>query len=213
MAEKGGSLLNILLGLERSPRHHQHPEQVLPALRRGAAEDPAQLRWRRMILATIAKQLSGKALSPSRPFRASSPSRSPTSPPPCPRDFRWQLSRVSRPRTTVPRPVASTAPAEGSGLPGWLLPLVGLGLLGCAGLVLLRQASPPTSSLSPKPRSRLKPAPAVVNKEELQARARARSAQGRSVPFPIPTKLGTDLTGVYHLAHRHSGWRQGRSHG
>jgi len=192
MAEKGGSLLNILLGSSALPG-------IISILSKfsGVAAGPLKTLLSYlapMILATIAKQLSGKPLSPSTlsSFFAEQKSNITAALPP-------GLSLANIPgfttATTAPRPVASTAPAESSGLPGWLLPLVGLGLLGALAWYFFGNRPAEVKPDAETPVA-VKPAPAVVTKEE-----------PKPVPEPVvpkvdlslpdPTKLSTDLTSVF----------------
>jgi len=192
VAEKGGSLLNILLGSNALPA-------IISILSKfsGVAAGPLKTLLSYLaplILAMIAKQFSGKPLTSSALssfFEEQKPNINADLPP--------GLSLANIPGfatvTTAPRPVASTAPAESSGLPGWLLPLVGLGLLGALAWYFFGNQPVEVKPDAETPVA-LKPAPAVVNKEE-----------PKSVPEPVmpkvdlslpdPTKLGTDLTSVF----------------
>jgi Bacterial protein of unknown function (DUF937) len=186
VAETGGSLLNILLGSNALPT-------IISILSKfsGVAAGPLKTLLSYLaplILATIAKQFSGKPLTSSAlsSFFAEQKSNITAALPP-------GLSLATIPgfatATTAPRPVASTAPAEGSGLPGWLLPLVGLGLLAAlawyffgnrpAEVKPVAEAPPVVKEEAPKP----VPEP-VLPKVELPA-------------VPDPTKIGTELTSIF----------------
>src|SRR5208282_6864312 len=83
--------------------------------------------------------------------------------------------------TTAPRPVASTAPAESSGLPGWLLPLVGLGLLGALAWYFFGNQPAEVKPVAETPVA-VNPAPAtlpIVVKEK----------EPKPMPEPVVTKV------------------------
>ena len=186
VAEKGGSLLNILLGSNALPtiisilsKYSGVPAGPLKTLLSYLAP---------LILATIAKQFSGKPLTSSAlsSFFAEQKSNITAALPP-------GLSLANIPGfatvTTAPRPVASTAPAESSGLPGWLLPLVALGLLGALAWYFF--GNQPAADVKPVPET-----PVVVKKEEPKPVPELVVPKA-AVSLPDPTKLGTDLTSIF----------------
>src|SRR5271157_4155444 len=162
VAEKGGNLLNILLGSSALPG-------IISILSKfsGVASGPLKTLLSYLtpiILATIARQLSGKPLSRSTlwSFFAEQKSNITAALPP-------GLSLANIPgfttATAAPRPVASTAPAESSGLPGWLLPLVGLGLLGALAWYFFGNQPVEVKPVAEAP-AVVNKAPVVVRKEE-----------------------------------------------
>jgi len=186
VAEKGGSLLNILLGSNALPT-------IISILSKfsGVAAGPLKTLLSYlapMILATIAKQFASKSLTPevlSSFFAEQKPHINAALPP--------GLSLANIPgfatATTAPRPVASTAPAESSGLPGWLLPLVGLALLGALAWYFFGNQ-----------RAEVKPVPETppVVKEEAPKLVPERVVPKVELPaVPDPTKLSIDLTSVF----------------
>jgi len=196
VAEKGGSLLNILLGSSALPA-------IISILSKftgvGAGPLKALLSYPApMILATIAKQFSGQSLTASAlsSFFAEQKSNINAALPP-------GLSLASIPgfttasAATAPRPMAATAPAESSGLPAWLLPLVGLGLLGALAWYFFGNQAAEVKPLAEPPAAVMenpKEAPVVVKPEELKTLPEAVVPK---VDLPDPTKLGTDLTSVF----------------
>ena len=192
VAEKGGSLLNILLGSSALPA-------IISILSKfsGVAAGPLKTLLSYlapMILATIAKQFSGKPLTSSALssfFEEQKPNINAALPP--------GLSLANIPGfatvTTAPRPVASTAPAESSGLPGWLLPLVALGLLGALAWYFFGNQP---AQVKPVPETPVvvKEAPVVVKKEEPKPVPELVVPKA-AVSLPDPTKLGTDLTSIF----------------
>ena len=192
VAEKGGSLLNILLGSNALPT-------IISILSKfsGVAAGPLKTLLSYlapMILATIAKQFAGKSLTPealSSFFAEQKPHINAALPP--------GLSLANIPgfatATTAPRPVASTAPAESSGLPGWLLPLVGLALLGALAWYFFGNQRAEVKPVAEAPVV-VKEAPVVVRKEE------PKPVPELVVPkveasLPDPTRLSTDLTSIF----------------
>ncbi len=172
--EKGGSLLNILLGSSALP-------VVLGLLSKfaGIAAGPAKnllSMLAPLILSAIAKQLTGKSLNPatlSSFFAEQAPHINAALPP--------GFSLASIPgfstATTTAKPVVSSAPAEGSGLPNWLLPLVGLALL--AGLAWYFFGNP-------QPAVQEQPAgPAVVRKEVPKPAVPPARSRSTCRPFPM----------------------------
>ncbi|MGO9816219.1 MAG: DUF937 domain-containing protein [Isosphaeraceae bacterium] len=185
VAEKGGSLLNILLGSSALPA-------IISILSKfsGVAAGPLKTLLSYLaplILATIAKQFSGKPLTSSALssfFAEQKPNINAALPP--------GLSLANIPGfatvTTAPRPVASTAPAESSGLPGWLLPLVGLGLLGALAWYFFGNRPAEVKPVGE--------APVVVKKEEPKPVPELVVPKA-AVSLPDPTRLGTDLTSIF----------------
>ncbi|MGD0043955.1 MAG: DUF937 domain-containing protein, partial [Isosphaeraceae bacterium] len=183
VAEKGGSLLNILLGSSALPG-------IISILSKFTGVPAGPLKTllsylAPLILATIAKQFSGKPLTSSAlsSFFAEQKSNINAALPP-------GLSLANIPgfttATTAPRPVASAAPAESSGLPGWLLPLVALGLLGALAWYFFGNQPAELKPVAETPlvkEEAPKPVP-VLPKVELPA-------------VPDPTKIGTDLTSIF----------------
>jgi len=185
VAEKGGSLLNILLGSNALPA-------IISILSKfsGVAAGPLKTLLSYLaplILAMIAKQFSGKPLTSSALssfFAEQKPNINAALPP--------GLSLANIPGfatvTTAPRPVASTAPAESSGLPGWLLPLVGLCLLGALAWYFFGNQH---AEVKPVPET-----PVVVKKEEPKPVPEL-DVPKAAVSLPDPTKLGTDLISIF----------------
>ncbi len=193
--EKGGSLLNILLGSSALPA-------ILSILSKfaGIASGPAKSLLSLLaplILSTIAKQLAGKSLTSqalSSFFAEQKPNITAALP--------AGLSLANIPgfttttAATAPRPVASSAPAENSGLPVWLLPLVGLGLLGALAWWFfgnqpaeVKPVDVPPDVVKPAPA----PAPVMVKEEPVVVPAPVMP----KVDLPDPTKIGTELTSVF----------------
>lgn len=192
VAEKGGNLLNILLGSSALPA-------IISILSKfsGVAAGPLKTLLSYlapMILATIAKQFSGKSLTSSdlSSFFAEQKSNITAALPP-------GLSLANIPgfatATTAPRPVASTASAESSGLPAWLLPLVGLGLLGALAWYFFGNPPAEVKPVAEAPVA-VKEAPVVVQKEEPKPVPEP-VVPKVEVSLPDPTKLSTDLTTVF----------------
>ncbi len=97
--EKGGSLLEILLGSSALPA-------ILSVLSKfaGIASGPAKnllSLLAPLILSAIAKQLTGKSLN-SQTLSSFFAEQKPNITLPCPRDCRWRISPVSRPRQPHP---------------------------------------------------------------------------------------------------------------
>ena len=187
VAEKGGSLLNILLGSSTLP-------VIISILSKfsGVAAGPLKSLLSYLaplILASIAKQFSGTSLTPSAlsSFFAEQKGNINAALPP-------GLSLANLPGlTTTASPAAATAPAESSGLPGWLLPLVGLCLLAAVAWYFFGN-QPAEVKPGAEPEVPVKEAPVLVTKEELKAMPE------HVVPkldLPDPTKIGTDLTSVF----------------
>jgi Bacterial protein of unknown function (DUF937) len=196
VAEKGGSLLNILLGSSSLPA-------IISILSKfsGVAAGPLKTLLSYlapMILATIAKQFAGKSLTSqalSSFFAEQKPNITAALP--------AGLSLANIPgfatATTAARPVASTAPAESSGLPGWLLPLVGLCLLGALAWYFFGNQPAEVKPVAETPvviKPALVPAPApdVVKQEVLEP---VPAPVVPKVDLPDPTKLSTDLTSIF----------------
>jgi Bacterial protein of unknown function (DUF937) len=203
VAEKGGSLLNILLGSSALPA-------IISILGKfsGIAAGPLKTLLSYlapMILATIAKQFVGKSLTSqalSSFFAEQSPNINAALPP--------GLSLASIPgfttttAATAPRPVASTAAKESSGLPGWLLPLVGLGLLGALAWYFFGNQPAVEEKPAPVPapvvkREEPKPVvePVVVKREEPKPVVERVVPKVELPAVPDPTKIGTDLGAIY----------------
>jgi hypothetical protein len=194
--EKGGSLLNILLGSSALPN-------ILSILSKfaGIASGPAKnllSLLAPLILSAIAKQFAGKSLTSqalSSFFAEQKPNITAALP--------AGLSLANIPgfttttAATAPRPVASTAPAESSGLPVWLLPLVGLGLLGALAWWFfgnqpaeVKPVDVPPVVVKPAPA----PAPVVVKDIEPVV---VPAPVVPEVDLPDPTKISTDLEAIY----------------
>jgi hypothetical protein len=198
VAEKGGSLLDILLGSSSLP-------VLISILSKfsGLAAGPLKSLLSYLaplILATIAKQLTGKSLTSqtlSSFFAEQMPHINAALPP------GLSLSNIPGFTTTAAaaRPVASPAPAGSSGLPGWLLPLVGLGLLGALAwyffgnhVAEVKPVDETTVVAKPAPA----PAPAVVKHDETQPVVAPGVPKVDLPPLTDPAKLGTDLTSVFN---------------
>ena len=184
-AEKGGSLLNILLGSSALPA-------IISILSKfsGIAAGPLKTLLSYLaplILASIAKQFSGKSLTSSAlsSFFAEQKSNINAALPPG-----LSLSNIPGfPTTSATQPVASTASAESSGLPGWLLPLVGLGLLGALAWYFFGNQAADVKPVDEVP---------VVVKEKAVTPEPERVVPKVDLPaIPDPTKFGTDLTSVF----------------
>ena len=156
-----------------------------------------------LILSMIAKQFAGKPLTPSALssfFAEQVPNINAALP------SGFSLASIpgfsTEPGATPPRPVGSTAPAESSGLPGWLLPLVGLALL--AGLAWYFFGQP---AEEPAPRlrlSRANPGLIVGTLEEVRLpgsrtalKAQPPAPKIETPAVPEPAKIGTDLGAIY----------------
>ena len=144
--EKGTSLINILLGSGALPA-------IISILGKFAGIDAAKVKsllgyLAPMILSMIAKQLAGKTLSPQvvSSFFADQKSNISSA---LPAGFSLAdipgLSAVS----STSKAVSSAVREESSGLPAWLLPLVGLGLLGLLAWYFL--GAPPAEEPAPTP--------------------------------------------------------------
>jgi hypothetical protein len=187
--EKGSSLINILLGSAALP-------VILKLLSKfsGIAAGSAKglLGYLMpVILSMLAKQLTGggRALTPQglSSFFAEQKDNIGSA---LPSGFSLAdipgLGAVS----AAPRAVSGPAAAEG-GLPSWLLPLVGLGLLGLIAWWFLGQPTEPTIVNPPGAAPTAAPAgrPVVPKAEPVAPKA--------ALELPDPAKLGTDLNGVY----------------
>jgi len=187
VAEKGGSLLNILLGSGALPA-------IISILSKVTGVDAGKLKTllsylAPMILATIAKQFSGKSLTASDLssfFAEQRPNITAALPP--------GLSLANIPGLTT----AATGLAESSGLPGWLLPLVGLGLLAALAWYFFGNQAGEVKPVDETPVAvKLAPAPVEVKQEEPKTLKEPVVPKVDLPVLPDPTKLGTDLTSVF----------------
>jgi Bacterial protein of unknown function (DUF937) len=188
--EKGGSLLNILLGASALPG-------ILSLLSKfaGIASGPAKSLLSLLaplILSTIAKQFAGKSLT-SQALSSFFAEQKPHINAALPAGF--SLANIpgfsTTTATTAPRPAASTTPVESSGLPSWLLPLVGLGLLGALAWYFFGTGQPAVDE-KPVP----EPAP-VVRREEPKPAVEPVVPKAELPALPDPAKVGTDLGSIY----------------
>lgn len=142
-----------------------------------------------MILATIAKQFSGKSLTAPdlSSFFAEQKSNITAALPP-------GLSLASIPGLTG----SATGPIESSGLPGWLLPLVGLGLLGALAWYFFGNQAAEVKPVD-ETQVAVKPAPAPVEVKQAEPKASKEPVIPKVdlTAIPDPTKIGTDLTSVF----------------
>jgi Bacterial protein of unknown function (DUF937) len=172
--EKGGSLLNILFGAGALP-------VIISILSKFVAMNPEVVKkllstLAPLILGTIAKQMSGKSLTSQvlSSFFAEQKSNITAALPP-------GLSLANIPGLSAGTSgVAAPAPAE-AGMPGWLLPLVGLGLLGALAWYFM-------SGPNPGEDKQAGPGPAPVVRKEVPK---------VEVSLPDPTKVSADLGGIY----------------
>ncbi len=185
LAKKGGSLLEMLLGSSSLPA-------ILAVLGKvcGMASGPLKslLSYLApMILATIAKQFSGKTLDPGAlsSFFAEQKTHIDAALPP-------GLSLAGIPGfgagTSSTAPAVTPTATEGSGLPSWLLPLVGLCLLGLVAWFFF--GNPPATDEKPAVES---VTPAV--KDAPHPASAAPAVTGASIPETA--RMTADLTGVF----------------
>ena len=203
--EKGGSLLNILLGASSLPL-------ILSVLSKfaGIAVGPAKgllSMLAPLILSTIAKQFSGRALTSQAlsSFFAEQKGNI-SSALPAGLSFAdipgltGSTTTHSTPThsTATTRPVTTPVREESSGLPSWLLPLVGLGLLGALAWWFLGgqpavEEKPPVVA----PVVKREPAPRIEPKVEPVVAPKVVDTPKIDLSLPDVTKFGTDLTGAY----------------
>jgi hypothetical protein len=193
--EKGGSLLSVLLGSAALPT-------IISIVGKFAGLAAGPLKnllgyLAPIILASIAKQMGG-ALTPQRltSFFAEQKSNIARA---VPAGFSLaDLPSIGTP-SAPSRPVAASA-AVSSGLPSWLLPLVGLALLaGLAYWFLSGPAEQPAPAPAPAG-----PAPTVAQREAMAIR-NAPPAAKEAPPvvkeamaaLPDPAKLSTDLGSLF----------------
>jgi hypothetical protein len=212
MLEKGGSLLNILLGASALPA-------ILNILSKfaGISAGPAKSLLSLLapfILSTIAKQFSGRALTSQSLSSFFNEQRGNiASAMPAGLSFvdipgLGTTHTTTTPHTTAPRPVTMPTTTEGSGLPGWLLPLVGLGLLGLLAWYFL--SAPPHVEEKQAPKTEVvKHTPAAESKpvmtESKPAMTETKPAVHETRPeLPAvdvtaadPARISTDLGGIY----------------
>ncbi|HWT83186.1 MAG TPA: DUF937 domain-containing protein, partial [Candidatus Methylomirabilis sp.] len=202
--EQGGSLLNILLGSGALPAILSFLSKFA-GIASGSGKSLLSL-LAPLILSTIAKQFAGRSLTAqalSSFFAEQKPNINAALPP------GFSLANIpgftTTTATTAPRPVASTAPAESSGLPGWLLPLVGLCLLGALAWYFFgggQHAVEEKPAPVPAPvveRKEPKPVvePVVVKREEPKHVVEPVVPKVELPAVPDPTKIGTDLGAIY----------------
>jgi hypothetical protein len=203
--EKGGSLLSVLLGSAALPG-------IISALGKfaGLAPGPAKSLLSYLaplILASIAKQFTGGALTPQRltSFFAEQKSNIASA---VPQGFSLADIPGLAGAATAPRAVSAPAAAESSGLPSWLLPLVGLGLLGALACWFLGQpagepALEPALEPAPvaAPPAGITKAPLPMEKREVPVAKEAPAvAKEALAALPDATKLGADLGSVFTSA-------------
>ncbi len=199
--EKGGSLLNILLGSSALPA-------ILSFLSKFAGIDSGRAKnllslLAPLILSMIAKQFAGKPLTPSALssfFAEQAPNINAALP------SGFSLASIpgfsTEPGATPPRPVGSTAPAESSGLPGWLLPLVGLALLaGLAWYFFGQPADEPAPEVAlvkgePRP-DRGNPRGGAPARQPNALKAEPPAPKIETPAVPEAAKIGTDLGAIY----------------
>ncbi|HKM56373.1 MAG TPA: DUF937 domain-containing protein [Isosphaeraceae bacterium] len=211
--EKGGSLLNILLGASALPA-------ILGILSKfaGIAAGPAKNLLSLLapfILSTIAKQFSGKALtSQSLSSFFAEQKGNIASAMPAGLSFADIPGLGTTHSTTAPRPVSTPATTEGSGMPGWLLPLVGLALLGLLAWYFMGGQQPVEEKPATKTEvvkhtppetkpvmTETKPAmietkPAMIETKPAMTETRPEMST-IDVTLPDPAKISTDLGGIY----------------
>jgi Bacterial protein of unknown function (DUF937) len=187
--EKGGSLLNILLGTSALPGLISMLSKFA-GIAAGPAKNLLSL-LAPLILSTIAKQFAGRSLT-SQALSSFFSEQAPHINAALPSGF--SLANIpgfsTTTATTAPRPAVATAPAESSGLPGWLLPLVGLGLLGALAWYFFGTGQPAAEE---KPIPETAP---VVRREEPK-RVEPASTKVELPAVPDTAKLSSDLTGVF----------------
>jgi hypothetical protein len=188
--EKGGSLLNILLGSSALPG-------VISMLSKfaGIAAGPAKgllSLLAPLILSTIAKQFAGRSLT-SQALSSFFSEQAPHINAALPSGF--SLANIpgfsTATATTAPRAAVAASPAQSTGLPGWLLPLVGLCLLGALAWYFFGTGQPAAEE---------NPMPAnvpVVKREEPKRVVETVATKVELPAVPDAAKLSTDLTGVF----------------
>jgi hypothetical protein len=193
--EKGGSLLSVLLGSAALPT-------IISIISKFAGISAGPLRsllgyLAPLILASIAKQMTGGALTSQRlaSFFAEQKSNIASAVP-----AGFSLADLPSFGSTTTRPVAAPTAAD-SGLPSWLLPLVGLAVL--AGLAYWF-LSGPAEAPAPAPAA---PMPTVAQREAMAIK-NAPPAAKEAPPvvkeamagLPDPAKLSTDLGSLFTRA-------------
>jgi outer membrane biosynthesis protein TonB len=129
---------------------------------------------------------------------------------------------TTAPQTTAPQPVSAPATEEGSGLPGWLLPLVGLALLALLGWYFMSSQQPVEQKPAAKPevaRNIPAPEPKPAAPESKPAMTETKPVMTETKP-PVPetkpvvtetrlevpavdvsvtdpARISTDLSGIY----------------
>ncbi len=211
--EKGGSLLNILLGANALPA-------ILSILSKfaGIAAGPAKSLLSLLapfILSIISKQFSGKALTSQSlsSFFAEQKGNIASAMP-------AGLSLADIPglgtthSTAAQRPVSAPATTEGSGMPGWLLPLIGLALLGLLAWYFMSGQPPveekPTTKTEVVKHAAPETKPAMTETKPTMTEARPAMTETQpamtetrpelstvDVTVADPARIGTDLSGVY----------------
>ncbi len=203
--EKGGSLLNILLGANALPAFISILSKFA-----GIAAGPAKNLLSLLvpfILSTIAKQFSGRALtSQSLSSFFAEQKGNIASAMPAGLSFAdvpglGTAPTTTAPHTTAPRPVSAPATYETSGLPGWLLPLVGLGLLALLGWYFMSGQRPVEEKPAPKtevvrntPVPETKPGMAETKPVVPETRPEPPAVD---VSAADPARISTDLVGIY----------------
>jgi hypothetical protein len=188
--EKGGSLLNILLGASALPA-------IVGMLSKfaGIAAGPAKSLLSLLapvILSSIAKQFAGRSLT-SQALSSFFSEQAPHINAALPAGFSLaNIPGFSTPAaTTAPRAaVSSTTPAESSGLPGWLLPLVALGLLGALAWYFFGSSQPAAEEKAVS-----MPPPVVRN--EPKRDIEPTPSRSEMTVAAEPAKLSTDLTSIF----------------
>ena len=175
--QKGGNLLEILLGSGALPVLIGVLSKFISL--NGETVKKLLSMLAPLILGTIAKQMSGKGLTSQAVSSFFSEQKANIN-----AAMPQGLSLAGIPGLT-PGPSASAAPAD-AGMPGWLLPLVGLGLLGALAWYFMggqpaveeKAADPPVVKKEPMPKIE----PAAPKVEPLVTES---------------TKFGADLSGLY----------------
>jgi len=205
--EKGGSLLNILLGASALPA-------ILNILSKfaGIAAGPAKNLLSLLapfILSTIAKQFSGKALtSQSLTSFFTEQKGNIASAMPAGLSFADIPGLGTTHSTTAPRPALAPATTEGSGMPGWLLPLVGLALLGLLAWYFMSgqqavEEKPTTKTEVVKQHTAPETKPVMTETKPAMTETKPVMTETKpemstiDVTVPDPVKISTDLGGIY----------------
>ncbi|MGO9596591.1 MAG: DUF937 domain-containing protein [Isosphaeraceae bacterium] len=205
--EKGGSLLNILLGASALPA-------ILNILSKfaGIAAGPAKNLLSLLapfILSTIAKQFSGKALtSQSLTSFFTEQKGNIASAMPAGLSFADIPGLGTTHSTTAPRPALAPATTEGSGMPGWLLPLVGLALLGLLAWYFMSgqqavEEKPTTKTEVVKQHTAPETKPVMTETKPAMTETKPVVTETKpemsaiDVTVPDPVKISTDLGGIY----------------